>query len=58
MQAKDMLYKIIEKLDITQLELACELEISTAQVSRLLAGQNQPHRKTYAKIKKLYESLW
>lgn len=53
-----MLYKIIEKLDITQLELACELEISTAQVSRLLAGQNQPHRKTYAKIKKLYESLW
>ena len=57
MKLEDMIYEILIKKDISQQDFASELRVDPAQVSRWLSGDNKPRRKTYQKIKKIYEEM-
>ena len=55
MDIKKMLEEILIKKDISQAQLAKELQVSPAQVTYWLKGENYPRRRMVAKIKNLYE---
>ena len=53
-----MLNDILIEKDVSQQDLALELEVAPSQLSRWLNGQTTPTRRSYNKIKQLYDGLF
>lgn len=54
---EEMLEKILLEKNFSQKELACELNVDPAQVSRWLNESAKPRRATASKIKQIYNEL-